>query len=91
MDTKSATYYYFDYQFHLESTSLHSAELQKKTFAILAILISKSENFDQMMLNLGWMRFKDCLLEKVNYLSNLIVICVDLIFEICFILFDDMI
>jgi hypothetical protein len=53
MDTKSATYYYFDYQFHLKSTSLHSAELQKETFAILAILISKSENFDQMMLNLG--------------------------------------
>ena len=88
-DTKSATYYYFDYKFHLKSTSLHSAELQQETFVILANLISKWENFDQMMLNLEWMRFIDCLLARVHYLSNLIAIYVNLRFEICFIQFVD--
>ena len=91
MDTKSATYYYFDYQFHLESTSLHSAELLLETFVILANLILKWENFDQMMLNQERMRFIDFLLARVHYLLNLIAIYVNLRFKICFILFVDMI
>jgi hypothetical protein len=90
-DIKLATYHYFDFQFHLESTDLQLAMLIQETPAILVNLISEWENFNQMMLNLERMFLMRCLLVRGHYLLNLIVICSSLRFEICFVQFDYMI